>query len=200
MPTRKRASVYRHEDGVALIEIRLREVRQLFHTLDPAPFLERDLDAEAERWLLDACREIGPRQPLRIVVHLPAAESTSEQGRTLADAVHHYFDYRQRQAGAEIVRLLRQGGVSFAIGVAFLVICLSLRQLLAASTALDSIALDEGLLILGWVALWRPTEMLLYDWWPLWRRRVLLRRIAGTPLEVRPSGALGPEESARADA
>ena len=188
MRTRRRPSAYRQEHGATLIEIRLREVRQLFHTLDPAPFLERDLDTEAERWLLDAAREIGPRQALRIVVYLPAAEAASEPGRTLAEAVHHYFDDRQRQAGADIAETFRRGAVSFAIGLAFLVICLSLRQLLATRSALDSIVLDEGLLILGWVALWRPTELLLYDWWPLWRRRAALRRLAATPLEVRPSG------------
>ena len=44
---------------------------------------------------------------------------------------------------------------------------------------------DEGLLILGWVAMWRPIEVLLYDWWPLARRRTLLRRLATIPVEVR---------------
>jgi hypothetical protein len=49
----------------------------------------------------------------------------------------------------------------------------------------DRAIVDEGLLILGWVALWRPTEALLYDWWPLARRRMLLRRLASIPIEVR---------------
>jgi hypothetical protein len=38
--------------------------------------------------------------------------------------------------------------------------------------------LDEGLLILGWVANWRPIEIFFDDWWPLARRRRLFRRLA----------------------
>jgi hypothetical protein len=29
---------------------------------------------------------------------------------------------------------------------------------------------EEGLLIVGWVAMWRPLEIFLYDWRPIWRR------------------------------
>jgi len=33
----------------------------------------------------------------------------------------------------------------------------------------------EGLTIIGWVAMWRPIEIFLYDWWPIdHRRRVYL--------------------------
>jgi len=28
----------------------------------------------------------------------------------------------------------------------------------------------ESLTIVGWVAMWRPVEIFLYDWWPLVRR------------------------------
>lgn len=37
-------SQYRRENGVSLIEIRLNSVQQVFNSLDPAPFHEKDLD------------------------------------------------------------------------------------------------------------------------------------------------------------
>jgi hypothetical protein len=180
-------SVYRREGEDTLIEIRLREVRQLFHTLDPAPFREKDLDDGAERYLTEACQEAGLRRRLRLVVHLPAAEAASDAARTLPDAVHHYFAYREHQLRLDLIRLLRYGAVSLAIGVAFLMACLGLRHALVANPPLvDRAIVDEGLLILGWVAMWRPMEVLLYDWWPLARRRALLRRLAAIPVDVRP--------------
>jgi hypothetical protein len=45
--------------------------------------------------------------------------------------------------------------------------------------------LGEGLLIIGWVALWRPVEMFLYDWWPVLRRAWRFEAIARMPVEVR---------------
>jgi hypothetical protein len=181
-------SIYRREGDHTLIEIRLREVRQLFHTLDPAPFREKDLDEAAEHYLLEACREAGTRRPLRLVVHLPQSEAQGEAARTLPDAIHNYFAYRERQLRADMLRLLHFGGISFLIGLAFLIGCLLLRRwLLVQSLGFDRAILGEGLLILGWVAMWRPTEALLYDWWPQAARRALLRRFAQIPVEVRTS-------------
>ena len=180
------APAYRREGEHTLIEIRLSEVRQLFHTLDPAPFREKDLDEAAEQYLLEACREAGTRRPLRLVVHLPKSEAESEAARTLSEAVHNYFAYREHQLRSDTLRLLHYGAVSFVIGLGFLIACLGLRRWIVSHPLMfDRTAIDEGLLILGWVAMWRPTEALLYDWWPLARRRALLRRLASIPVEVR---------------
>jgi hypothetical protein len=179
---------YRREQGDTLIEIRLHEVRQLFHTLDPAPFREKDLDENAAAYLLDACNEAGSRRRLRLIVYLPLSEAHSDSARTLPEAVNNYFAYRERQLRNELMKLLRYGVVSLVIGLLFLVACLVLRRALITNPiVVDSAIVDEGLLILGWVAMWRPIEVLLYDWWPLARRRLLLRRLATIPVEVRPT-------------
>ncbi len=186
-------SVYRRENGVTLVEIRLREVRQMFHTLDPAPFREKDLEEAAERYLVDACREVGMRIPLKVVVYLPSDEAESPAARSLPEAVHHYFHYRERQVRADLLQLLRYGAASLAIGLMFLAACLLLRRvLLGHRPPLNGSFINEGLLILGWVAMWRPIEIFLYDWWPLTRRRALLRRLASVPLEIRAWPTAGP--------
>ncbi len=178
--------VYRIESGDTLIEIRLQSVRQLFHTLDPAPFREKDLDEDAAAYLVEACNEAGSRRPLRLVVHLPEPEAQSEATRTLAEAINNYFAYRERQQRKELITLLRYGAVSLTIGLLFLVACLVLRRaLIEHPLMVDQSIVDEGLLILGWVAMWRPIEVLLYDWWPFARRRSILRRLAVIPVEVR---------------
>jgi hypothetical protein len=43
----------------------------------------------------------------------------------------------------------------------------------------------EGLLIVGWVALWRPLEVFLYEWWPIRQRQRRFQYIATMPMEVR---------------
>ena len=45
--------------------------------------------------------------------------------------------------------------------------------------------LREGLVITGWVAMWRPIEVLLYDWWPLIQTRKHIVRILAAQVEVR---------------
>jgi hypothetical protein len=183
-----RDMTYRMESGDTLLEIRLHSVRQLFHTLDPSPFHEKDLDENAAAYLLEACDEAGTRRPLRLVVHLPDPEAQGEAARNLPDAIHNYFAYRERQLRRDLMRLLRYGAVSLAIGFLFLIGCLAMRRALIANPLLvDQSIMDEGLLILGWVAMWRPIEVLLYDWWPVVRRRAVMRRLAVIPVEVRTS-------------
>jgi hypothetical protein len=170
-----------------LIEIRLQSVRQLFHTLDPAPFHEKDLDESAAAYMQEACDEAGSRRKLRLVVHLPASEAEGATPRTLTEAVNNYFSCRERQLRKELIRLLRYGAISLVIGLLFLMVCIALRRaLIAHPLVMDQSIADEGLLILGWVAMWRPIEVLLYDWWPLARRRTVLRRLASMPVDVRP--------------
>jgi hypothetical protein len=60
------------------------------------------------------------------------------------------------------------------------------RQLIRDLVPDNAIAgfLSEGLAILGWVANWRPIEILLFEWWPMNRRRQLFTRLAEAPVEV----------------
>ena len=54
-------------------------------------------------------------------------------------------------------------------------------------TVLETI--EHSLIIFGWVALWRPIEILLYDRWPLIRARKLFQRLATAPVVVRTATA-----------
>jgi hypothetical protein len=178
------SSAYRLEHGRALIEIRLHESRQLFHTLDPSPFREKDLEPAAEAYIVEAVREIGLRRLGKLIVYLPSAECSTEVARTLPDAIVNYFEYRLRQSRIELRRLLGRGAASLAIGLVFMFACLALRRWLTVEGAPE--VLSEGLLIIGWVALWRPLEIFLYDWWPLHGEGQIFRAIASMPIEVRP--------------
>jgi hypothetical protein len=86
----------------------------------------------------------------------------------------------------DLHELFRVGRLSLAIGACALIACVAGGRLLIEAfgdTPLTR-ALAEGLLIMGWVANWRPTEIFLYDWWPLLQRRRLYRRIASAPVRI----------------
>jgi hypothetical protein len=83
--------------------------------------------------------------------------------------------------------------MSLVIGVAFLAVCLALGRLIAPDSAgAARLIAREGLTIGGWVAMWRPMEIYLYDWWPLWRRGALQRRMSRMRVDVRPPKASWP--------
>jgi len=172
----------RPRDGHGHLRLSLRNSAQLFNSFDPSPFYERDLDADAEHFLVSWARELHPHADLRLTLYLKEPPAEPEPERWLVQAIHHHFGERLRLARAELRGLLRQGRASLAIGLAFLVA----TELLA---SLSSGVLREGLVIAGWVAMWRPLQIYLYDWWPLLQKVRLHGRMSRMPVELRVGGA-----------
>jgi hypothetical protein len=74
--------------------------------------------------------------------------------------------------------LLLEGRTSLLIGISFLAVCLISADLLADfGTNAFSRVLRESLVIGGWVAMWRPMQIFLYEWWPLVRRGQIYRNL-----------------------
>lgn len=179
---RHATAAYRREAGTWLIELRLREAGQILHHLDPSPFREQDLDPAAEHYIEEAVREIGAGRPLALIVYLPQGQLDTREAQALPETLSHYFGYRTRQSWIELRRLLARGLASLAIGLLFLALCLSARA--SVQTGGGGGVLSEGLLIIGWVGLWRPVEIFLYDWWPIWRRRRRFAALARAPVRI----------------
>jgi hypothetical protein len=86
--------------------------------------------------------------------------------------------------------LFRDGRIALLIGLGFLFCCMLLREL-ANSFGNDTASdiFGEGMLIIGWVAMWRPLEIFLYEWVPIRRRCRILAKLAEMPLIVQPKRA-----------
>jgi ABC-type spermidine/putrescine transport system permease subunit I len=173
--------------GSVEIAIRVRTIGQLFNSFDPSPFREKDLDDGVEEFLVGWVRELPPAAPIRLVVHLPAEEAAKPEAGEIGAAFAHYFRYREQVSARELRELLRIGWRSLLIGVVVLVTCLVASQIAAKVTANATVArvLEESLIIVGWVANWRPIEIYLYDWWPIVRRMRLYRRIAAAHVRLK---------------
>lgn len=162
----------------ARIEVRLRELAQLFNSLDPSPFIDRDLDADAEEFIVSWARELPHHGELELHIHVAEA-SDAERAGGVQEAVRHYFASRAAIKERELRQLLRRGRASLLIGFAFLAGCFGAGGLLRPIfPARWGEFVELGLHIVGWVAMWRPLEIYLYDWWPLRNDLRLLRRLA----------------------
>jgi len=161
------------------IEISLNRLTQLFNSFDPSPFRERDLDREAEDYIVGSAEEASQQRPLALVIHLPADQMPASGLPDLREAIHNYFAYRRDQESRRLRLLFRDGRLALVTGVAFLFCCMLLREL-ASSLSNDAASeiFGEGMLIIGWVAMWRPLEIFLYEWVPIRRRCRVLANLA----------------------
>ncbi len=165
--------------GCALIEVRVAELKQLFNSLDPTPFRERDLDPKAEEFIAGWAREIPEGKPLGLRIHADHAVRPEEIA-VVRDAVRDYFSQRANARRQDLRLLFRRGRISLAIGLGFLAAAIAGGDV-AATILRDTRFADiarESLIIGGWVAMWRPLEVFLYDWWPIRSDARLLDRLS----------------------
>ena len=169
------------------IEIRLSSIEQLFQTLDPSPFREKDLDKDVEDFIVSWARELRTDLPFRIVVHLPEKQLTRPEAKEIGPAIAGFFGYSAREVGLELKELFRVGRRSLAIGIAVLVVSIVASQMVAHKFEPRPLGkvLEESLIIFAWVANWRPTEIFLYEWWPIARRRRLYQKLAAAKIELK---------------
>jgi hypothetical protein len=181
------------------IELRVDETKQLFDSLDPFPFHERDIDRKAEEYIVSWARELPAEGRWQIIVHLPSRECAETTGGELGTAFRRFFEYRANSVSSDLRELFRIGRISLLLGAIVLVASVVTAQYvedLFGSTPLAK-TIVESLIILGWVANWRTLEIVLYDWLPLVRRRALYRRLAGATVHVRASDSRASDTPAR---
>jgi hypothetical protein len=109
------------------------------------------------------------------------------EAETVGDATHEFFRQRSLSASRRLSQLFRVGRTSLVIGVAFLALAVTLAGLVTGALGESAFAalIRESMVIGGWVAMWRPLEIFLYDWWPILAERKLYDRLSVMPVSVR---------------
>jgi hypothetical protein len=171
--------------GTATVSIHVRNLAQLFNSLDPSPFWDRDLDPAAAEFIEDEFREKLSAHTWHLHVH---TLESPELAADLQPAIEHYYERLAASARRKLREHLRAAQLALLAGVTIFLLCMTARPVLAGWLHHVPRILDEGLIVLAWLALWRPTEALAYEWVPLYRKRRLYQRLAAIRVTVR-SGA-----------
>ena len=169
-----------------VIEIRIAELRQLFNAIDPSPFRQRDLDPRAEEFIVDWASDLPMDKPWALVVHLDRPAGRADEATILREAIHEYFGQRVLATKRNLRELFRRGRISLVIALAFLTASIAVGDAIAGYLGESRVGeiLREGFLIGGWVAMWRPLEVFLYDWWPIRADARLLQRLSTLPVRI----------------
>ena len=173
------------------LEVRVRKLQDLFDSLDPSPFIALDLDDDAHAYIVTSARELHTRLPLALAVHVAEPPVSPDEVRDAGEAIREHFIRQSGYADLRLSQLVRTGLISLAIGLAFLSLALTASAALGRWAEVHRAAaiVREGLLICGWVAMWRPIQIFLYDWWPILGERRLYDRLRRMPVQIICAGA-----------
>lgn len=168
-----------------VIEVRVTELKLLFNPIDPSPPSEKDLEPRVEEYIVAQARPVKREVSLALQVFVGIAEP-SDEASTVGTAVRAFFRQRSLSASRRLNQLFSVGRTSLFIGLAFLAAAVTLASLVdrAIGTTPMGALIRETLVIGGWVAMWRPLEIFLYDWWPISAERKLYDRLSAMPVRV----------------
>jgi len=167
------------------IRVRIRELRQLFNSIDPSPFRERDLDPNCEQFIVSWARELPPERPVRVEIRIDSDLPPAQLLADIGPAVRSHF---ARAASLQELRrrqTLREGRRSLLIGLIALFACMGAATFLPTATlGPPGEIVRESFIIAGWVVMWHPLEVLLYGIWPVIREQRLLERLASADVSL----------------
>lgn len=179
----------------AVLDLYVTELAQLFDAMDLGPFRERDLDPKTDTYIVEWAQELPATQSLYLVVHLGNPSVTGQDAVMVGEAVHAYYAHGALATRRRLKKLFRLGRISLLIGVVFVGVAAGIGEAVASLFTKERYAtlVHESVVIGAWVALWRPMEIFLYDWWPIRAEARLFERLS--KLHVR-LVAMGKEDGA----
>ncbi|MGB8891808.1 MAG: hypothetical protein WCC86_07050, partial [Methanoregula sp.] len=101
--------------------------------------------------------------------------------------IHNHFQYRMLVTERKVRQKIRFGRFSLLVGLSFLAVALIASQLVAAlNMYIIAQLLSYSLLIIGWVAMWQPITIFLYEIWPIIRLKRIYEKISTMEIEILP--------------
>jgi hypothetical protein len=181
--------------GRGTVEVYVRQLGQLFDSMDPSPFHEKGLDADAEEYIVARAKQLPTGEPAALVIHVDQGTELPGEARLVGDAIRKHFAREAELLRWRLRRLIRRGSISLVIGLTVLAAGLATGEYLGQVLGGSHFArvFGESLHIGGWVAMWTPMEIFLYEWWPLLGERRLYERLGRMRIEL--AYAAAPETS-----
>ena len=175
---------YPIENRKAVIEIKLPHIGEVFDDWDPSPATIRDLDEEIEEYLISCVQEIGPKQLGKVRFFFDQKPSEPEV-KALINAFSDFFKVQEHKELVNVKAVLKLGLKSLILGLSFLILAIFTSKFVHSNSPVFwEAVLKEGFLLLGWVSMWKPINIFLYDWWPFLDRVKIFNCLSQVDLEV----------------
>ena len=171
------------------IDLELNTSQQLFEApkLDPLKGVVDDRSGIEQ--ILDELKAKPAARAIQVTCAVPDEQYSQNMAAECRSALSKYCSARIQQLTRDQAAIRRKGVRALQIGLVFWGGCLLLSIFFFAMENLPQFVshfLGEGFLIVGWVALWYPTEILLFERWEFARERLYYERLQNVTLQIRP--------------
>jgi hypothetical protein len=163
--------------------IRVDSIDDLFEPLDAGPTAERRLTTAVQDHLLDEWEWVREARPQALTVYAPADQRSDTDEDAVRAAIHH--DLRALCGRLRDARpVSRHYRIEMRLGIILLlgsIIISTLLDRLSEAVLVEGVA--QGILIVGWVALWSPAQYVALEAIPHAFNRRRYAEFAGVDVE-----------------
>jgi hypothetical protein len=162
------------------------DVEALFNPLDPAPIMDRQLSNELLEFLVENLNDNEKNPVILCIKNLPLdSEMTKEVWQ---EVFQKRIEDAIKNSQTEIALIIRFGRQTLSMALALSLLCVGITYGAQQSKFFDAIApILYGIsIVVVWVALWFPVEVLLFDWWPARAKKRKFERILAGGVTIIP--------------
>lgn len=173
--------------------LHLDDIQDIF--ADPEPGSDRYVSGID--YLYSEIKTHSPREKFKVTIVLPQEKITEALVEKTREKVKRYCRFKIEENQKELIAQRHERSYALWVGLTVLVVGLVLAgilTLIARSIEPSGINLllavllaiaGQGFVVAGWVAMWQPVELILYDWWPFRRDIRIYKQIADADIVIR---------------
>jgi hypothetical protein len=169
------------------ITLKLSNIKHLFKEPEFDPFVAQSNYISGIEKIISELKPTSLKCQVRTTILLPINQLSENLEQSTIEALKCYCSVKIEQTNNDLASLRGQGIRALQRGLLFLAVCLLLSTLFDGLYSFPGLIrrfLSEGCLIAGWVSLWHPIELLLYEWGPYRRQQQIYQLIKDMELKV----------------
>jgi len=175
------------------ITLHLDEAEHFFTAPEINPLAHKAVYEPGVDTVFSQVRASRLREAVHLALFLPADRITPSLEQQIKEALNDYCQYKSNGIQQDLNLQWRAGRRALWFGLIFLAVSLVLSGLggFIATNAANTLAkalgsfMYNGFMIIGWVSLWTPFSMLVFDWWPDWINKKSYERMAKMAIDIR---------------
>lgn len=167
--------------------LKLDNIKHLFRDPEFDLFMPQTDSCSGIERIVNELKPTSLKDKVRTTISLPEHQLSENLEKLIIDALQRYCNDKIEKISNDIASLRGQGIRALRRGLLFLALCLIVSTLFDRIEHLPILVhrfLNEGFLIAGWVSLWYPIELLLYEWSPLRRQKQIYEMIKDMEIKI----------------
>lgn len=152
-------------------------------------------DTKVEDWIYTIISTIaahGAKKEYNILIHVPKSLTTLDTANISAK-LNEFYKIHTTELKNDLMVMKTQSLDALSKGIPIMIAALSLNYIIEDRLKVNDtirffeFILKESMYIFGWVSMWKPIELFLYDRWPLNRKLKSYDKMILTPIQILPS-------------